>query len=84
MENEAFATVPKASEYFTEEGPSSEIQVIGTDYWNQTPILFRHAGFLEYLPKINPQPKTITGLAYSPDSTKLASRSSVNSGMIFN
>jgi serine/threonine protein kinase/WD40 repeat protein len=78
----AFATVPKASEYYTEEGPSSEIQVIGTDYWNRKPILFRHVDSLEYLPKINPQLKTITGLAYSPDSSKLASWSSVDSGMV--
>jgi len=78
----AFATVPKASEYYTEEGSSSEIQIFGTDYWNRKPIPFRNDGSLEYLPTINPQLKTITGLAFSPDSSMLASWSSVDSGMV--
>lgn len=61
---------------------SSEIIIYHTRNWTPKEIVFRNNSSLDYLPKLNPALKTITGLAFSPDSSSLASWSSVDSGMV--
>lgn len=78
----AYATQPKETDHYTEDGASSQIIIYGTDHWNQKPIEFKNDDSLEYLPKINAQLKTITGLAFSPDTSVLATWSSVDSGIV--
>jgi serine/threonine protein kinase/WD40 repeat protein len=78
----ACATRPSDQEMFAEDGPHSKVLLYNTSIWKKVPIEF---GVLVEDGSAQIQPgfsRSITGLAFNHDSSRIASWSSINSGKV--
>lgn len=76
------ATKPSEEEMFSSHGPNSELLLFDTNIWKLLPI---HFGANEESEEPNVRlnlTRSITGLAFNHDSTRIATWSSVNSGKV--